>query len=103
VQGKTQEAKTDLARLAKIRAEREAAQAKRKAEAEGKKIGLAWTLADGTQRKQPRLKQRRRRRNAGDTRQRWWRGSLPRNTSRVLPLLSKCYKPSTTGYPQKCK
>ncbi|KAF5376066.1 hypothetical protein D9615_007687 [Tricholomella constricta] len=36
VQGKTQEAKTDLARLAKIREEREAAQAKRKAEAEGK-------------------------------------------------------------------
>ncbi|KAG5734011.1 hypothetical protein E4T56_gene5183 [Termitomyces sp. T112] len=36
VQGKTQEAKTDLARLAKIRAEREEAQAKRKAEAEAK-------------------------------------------------------------------
>ena len=36
VQGKTQEAKSDLSRLAKIRAEREAAQAKRKAEAEGK-------------------------------------------------------------------
>lgn len=35
VQGKTDEAKTDLARLAKIRREREAAQAKRKAEAEG--------------------------------------------------------------------
>ncbi|EIM84459.1 uncharacterized protein STEHIDRAFT_100512 [Stereum hirsutum FP-91666 SS1] len=35
VQGKTDEAKTDLARLAKIRQEREAAQAKRKAEAEG--------------------------------------------------------------------
>ena len=34
-QGKTDQAKTDLARLAKIRAEREAAQAKRKAEAEG--------------------------------------------------------------------
>lgn len=34
-QGKTEQAKTDLARLAKIRAEREAAQAKRKAEAEG--------------------------------------------------------------------
>lgn len=36
VQGKTDQAKTDLARLAKIRAEREAAQAKRKAEAEAK-------------------------------------------------------------------
>jgi hypothetical protein len=36
MQGKTQEAKLDLARLAKIKAEREAAQAKRKAEAEGK-------------------------------------------------------------------
>jgi len=35
VQGKTQEAKADLSRLAKIRAERDAAQAKRKAEAEG--------------------------------------------------------------------
>lgn len=41
MQGKTQEAKTDLARLAKIRAERDAALAKRKAEAEGKKISLA--------------------------------------------------------------
>ena len=37
-QGKTDEAKSDLARLAKIRAEREAAQAKRKAEAEGKPV-----------------------------------------------------------------
>ena len=35
MQGKTDEAKNDLQRLAKIRAEREAAQAKRKAEAEG--------------------------------------------------------------------
>ena len=35
VQGKTEQAKTDLARLAKIRAEREAAQEKRKAEQEG--------------------------------------------------------------------
>ncbi|OCH90850.1 hypothetical protein OBBRIDRAFT_792858 [Obba rivulosa] len=35
-QGKTEQAKIDLARLAKIRAEREAAQAKRKAEAEAK-------------------------------------------------------------------
>ena len=33
-QGKTDQAKADLARLTKIRAEREAAQAKRKAEAE---------------------------------------------------------------------
>jgi hypothetical protein len=35
VQGKTDQAKADLGRLAKIRAEREEAQAKRKAEAEG--------------------------------------------------------------------
>jgi Casein kinase substrate phosphoprotein PP28 len=35
VQGKTQEAKADLSRLAKIRAERDAAQAKRKAETDG--------------------------------------------------------------------
>lgn len=35
VQGKTDQAKTDLARLARIRAEREEAQAKRKAETEG--------------------------------------------------------------------
>jgi len=35
MQGKTDEAKNDLQRLAKIRADREAAQAKRKAEAEG--------------------------------------------------------------------
>ena len=34
-QGKTDQAKSDLARLAKIRAEREAAQARRKAEADG--------------------------------------------------------------------
>jgi hypothetical protein len=34
-QGKTDQAKTDLARLAKIRAEREAASAQRKAETEG--------------------------------------------------------------------
>jgi hypothetical protein len=34
-QGKTEEAKIDLQRLAKIRAERETAQAKRKAEVEG--------------------------------------------------------------------
>jgi hypothetical protein len=33
--GKTDQAKTDMARLAKIRAEREAAAAKRKAETEG--------------------------------------------------------------------
>ena len=36
-QGKTDEAKADLSRLAKIRAEREAAAAKRKAEAEGER------------------------------------------------------------------
>ncbi|KAF8999822.1 casein kinase substrate phosphoprotein PP28-domain-containing protein [Cyathus striatus] len=36
VQGKTDQAKSDLARLNKIRAERDAAQAKRKAEAEAK-------------------------------------------------------------------
>ena len=41
VQGKTDQAKTDLARLAKIRAEREEAQAKRKAEAEGSSAHLA--------------------------------------------------------------
>jgi hypothetical protein len=41
MQGKTEQAKTDLARLAKIRAEREAAQAKRKAEAEGMKYLIA--------------------------------------------------------------
>jgi hypothetical protein len=35
VQGKTDQAKADLGRLAKIRAEREEAQAKRKAETEG--------------------------------------------------------------------
>ena len=35
MQGKTEEAKNDLNRLAQIRADREAAQAKRKAEAEG--------------------------------------------------------------------
>ena len=34
--GKTDEAKSDLARLRKIKEEREAAQAKRKAEAEGR-------------------------------------------------------------------
>jgi hypothetical protein len=41
VQGKTDEAKADLSRLAKVRAEREAAQAKRKAEAEGKCLLLS--------------------------------------------------------------
>ncbi|KIJ57770.1 hypothetical protein HYDPIDRAFT_190985 [Hydnomerulius pinastri MD-312] len=40
VAGKTEEAKSDLARLQKIRAEREAAQAKRKAEAEAKTAEL---------------------------------------------------------------
>jgi len=34
-QGKTDQAQKDLARLAKVKAEREAAQAKRKAEADG--------------------------------------------------------------------
>lgn len=37
-QGKTDQAKADLARLSKIRAEREAAQARRKAEAEGSSL-----------------------------------------------------------------
>lgn len=36
--GKTDEAKSDLSRLAKIRKEREVAQAKRKAEAEGASV-----------------------------------------------------------------
>jgi len=40
VQGKTEQAKTDLARLAKIRKEREEAQAKRKAEADAKAAEL---------------------------------------------------------------
>jgi len=40
LQGKTDQAKADLSRLAKIRAEREAAQAKRKAEAEAKAAEL---------------------------------------------------------------
>lgn len=40
MQGKTDEAKSDLSRLAKIRAEREAAQAKRKAETEGQSTPL---------------------------------------------------------------
>lgn len=40
MQGKTEEAKNDLERLAKIRADREAAQAKRKAESEGE-----WLLS----------------------------------------------------------
>ena len=39
-QGKTEQAQKDLARLAKIRAEREAAQAKRKAEADGRLLAL---------------------------------------------------------------
>ena len=38
MQGKTEEAKNDLERLAKIRADREAAQAKRKAESEGESL-----------------------------------------------------------------
>ncbi|KAF5326521.1 hypothetical protein D9611_001056 [Ephemerocybe angulata] len=52
LQGKTQEAKTDLARLAKIRADREEAQAKRKAEAEAK-------AAEIEARKQAQLSKRR--------------------------------------------
>jgi len=40
VEGKTDQAKADLSRLAKIRAEREAASAKRKAEAEEKAKAL---------------------------------------------------------------
>jgi hypothetical protein len=49
VQGKTDEAKADLSRLAKIRAEREAAQAKRIAEAEGKHtLRLLLSLPDLT-------------------------------------------------------
>ena len=47
VQGKTDEAKADLNRLAKIRAEREAAQAKRKAEAEGKQYAPSAISASG--------------------------------------------------------
>lgn len=46
LQGKTDEAKADLARLAKVRAEREAAQAKRKAEAEGN-CAIFKSLSDG--------------------------------------------------------
>ena len=42
-QGKTDQAQKDLARLAKIRAEREAAQAKRKAEADGALLPLLRT------------------------------------------------------------
>ncbi|KAF6750327.1 initiation factor eIF2 gamma, C terminal-domain-containing protein [Ephemerocybe angulata] len=52
VTSKTQEAKTDLARLAKIRADREEAQAKRKAEAEAK-------AAEIEARKQAQLSKRR--------------------------------------------
>jgi hypothetical protein len=45
VQGKTDEAKSDLARLAKIRAEREAVAAKRKAEAEGEQSTYPLTVS----------------------------------------------------------
>jgi hypothetical protein len=45
-QGKTDQAKSDLARLAKIRAEREQASARRKAEAEG---GLIFYLHGSSQ------------------------------------------------------
>ncbi|KAI0270510.1 casein kinase substrate phosphoprotein PP28-domain-containing protein [Gloeopeniophorella convolvens] len=49
VQGKTDQAKADLSRLAKIRAEREAAQAKRKAEtdAKAKEIEAAKAVQSG--------------------------------------------------------
>jgi len=45
VQGKTDQAKADLSRLAKIRAEREAAAAKRKAEAEERAKALETAKA----------------------------------------------------------
>ncbi|KAL1751983.1 casein kinase substrate phosphoprotein PP28-domain-containing protein [Schizophyllum commune] len=51
VQGKTEQAKTDLARLAKIRAEREAAQEKRKAEQEAKNAEIEQKAAAQKQRK----------------------------------------------------
>ena len=44
VQGKTEQAQKDLARLAKIKAEREAALAKRKAEADGVLLPLAASI-----------------------------------------------------------
>jgi hypothetical protein len=44
VQGKTDQAKADLSRLAKIRAEREAAQAKRKAEADGQYCDIIFAF-----------------------------------------------------------
>lgn len=47
VQGKTEQAQKDLARLAKIRAEREAAQAKRKAEADAKAAEIETKKATG--------------------------------------------------------
>lgn len=46
-QGKTEQAQKDLARLAKIRAEREAAQAKRKAEADAKAAEIETKKATG--------------------------------------------------------
>ncbi|KAF9784805.1 casein kinase substrate phosphoprotein PP28-domain-containing protein [Thelephora terrestris] len=47
VQGKTEQAQKDLARLAKIRAEREAAQAKRKAEADARAVEIEAKKATG--------------------------------------------------------
>jgi len=47
VQGKTEQAQKDLARLTKIRAEREAAQAKRKAEADAKAAEVEAKKAGG--------------------------------------------------------
>ena len=45
VQGKTEQAQKDLARLAKIKAEREAALAKRKAEADGELLPLVASIS----------------------------------------------------------
>ncbi|KAI0298464.1 casein kinase substrate phosphoprotein PP28-domain-containing protein [Multifurca ochricompacta] len=50
VQGKTDQAKADLSRLAKIRAEREAAASKRKAEAEEKQKALDAKAAQSSKR-----------------------------------------------------
>ena len=69
MQGKTDQAKADLGRLAKIRAEREAAQAKRKAEAEGAFIRLFGVCARTYwlfQQRQQTLKPRRKPLRAGN-------------------------------------
>jgi len=50
VQGKTEQAQKDLARLAKIRAEREAAQAKRKAETDARAAEIEAKKAAGARR-----------------------------------------------------